>query len=738
MPSRLRGVVRSALAVALALGCVIGTAAPASAPGVGPAQSPAPGPDPAGSELDRARRALEHVLALSPDTPLWDEQRSSLGRLIALLGARERQGATAAAPPEAVVPMASTLAGTGPYPVAAVDALRDEADALVGQKASLEVSLRVLDSDLAALVSARRGADEALRLKQEQFERAGSSADKGGQLRAEADLARMQARVAELEVARADAERRRGQARLQIINARLASLEREIARVRAEQVIDEPALDGIGAASRAARQRLTKEQGEVRARLTSAEARAERGDRGALRIAAAQRATLAALAELDQIEQGREEAWRMRSLALAPDMDPQRRASARALLGTAIEQIDARLRAATDQIGSARVEARAQRSQLDALAPGDPQRAAEQRVLDALTQGVDARERVQEQLARLKVLLTRSRDDIEVASEPRSFTQWLTTLAARVRQAAASIWDYELFSASESSVVEGRTVTLDYGVTVGKSIGALGLFVLGYWAARLLTLRLVGQAVRRAGVSEQYAKVLYRWVMWLLGLAVLIVVLKLARIPLTAFAFLGGALAIGVGFGTQNIIKNLISGLIILFERKVRVGDIVSIGSVSGTVTAVDLRATTVREFNGIEVIVPNSHLLENLVSNWTFPSPMMRREVTVNVAYGADLRQARRVLLECAAANPDVLASPAPDVLLADFGSDGVEMRLQFWITLGQGVAGPVIESDLRFALESGLRQAGISIPFPQRDVHLRVDSPLPAAVVASAGEPP
>ena len=262
--------------------------------------------------------------------------------------------------------------------------------------------------------------------------------------------------------------------------------------------------------------------------------------------------------------------------------------------------------------------------------------------------------------------------------------------------------------------------------------------VLGYWVARLLTLRVVAQVVRRAGVSAQYGRVPYRWVMWMLGLAVLIVVLKLARIPLTAFAFLGGALAIGVGFGTQNIIKNLISGLIILFERKVRIGDIVTIGSVSGTVTAVDLRATTVREFNGIEVIVPNSHLLENQVSNWTYPNPTMRRAVAVAVAYGTDLQQAKRILLECAGTIPGVLASPAPDILLADFESDGIELRLQFWISLQQPVPGPMIESNLRFALESRFRQAGISIPFPQRDVRLRVASPMPAEAGATAGRSP
>jgi small-conductance mechanosensitive channel len=199
-------------------------------------------------------------------------------------------------------------------------------------------------------------------------------------------------------------------------------------------------------------------------------------------------------------------------------------------------------------------------------------------------------------------------------------------------------------------------------------------------------------------------------------------------VPLTAFAFLGGALAIGVGFGTQNIIKNLISGMIILFERKLRVGDIVTIGSLSGTVAAVDLRATTVRGFDGIDFIVPNSSLLENQVSNWTYLNSMMRREVSVGVAYGTDLQRGRQLLLACAASVPGILTEPATEVLVARFGDDSIEYRLQFWIRLQTERSGPLIESDLRLAIDAGLRAAGISIPFPQRDVHLHMAaSPLP-----------
>ena len=144
------------------------------------------------------------------------------------------------------------------------------------------------------------------------------------------------------------------------------------------------------------------------------------------------------------------------------------------------------------------------------------------------------------------------------------------------------------------------------------------LFVVGYGLFSLLSRRLQKIMVSRFGVNEQMASVIRRWAMISLAVVLVIFILNLARIPLTVFAFLGGALAIGIGFGTQTIIKNVISGIIILFERKIRVGAIVAIGGTTGKVTAVDLRASTVRSFDGIEALVPNSTFLENQVVNWT------------------------------------------------------------------------------------------------------------------------
>jgi small-conductance mechanosensitive channel len=213
-----------------------------------------------------------------------------------------------------------------------------------------------------------------------------------------------------------------------------------------------------------------------------------------------------------------------------------------------------------------------------------------------------------------------------------------------------------------------------------------------------------------------------------------ITTLNLARIPLTVFAFLGGALAIGVGFGMQTILKNLISGLIVLFERKVRVGDVVDVDGVTGTVTEVDVRSTTVRQSNGVETMLPNSTLLENKVTNWTYTSPEIRSVVKVGVAYGSPVRQVADVMLAAAAEHGLVLDEPAPNVLFEDFGDSALVFALYYWVRLGPKTGAAQIASDLRFMLDRRFAEVGVVMAFPKRDLHLDSARPLQVELVGPA----
>lgn len=413
----------------------------------------------------------------------------------------------------------------------------------------------------------------------------------------------------------------------------------------------------------------------------------------------------------------------MRRLALTAGQDKAARAEAGALLRRSIEQLGLRAEGAAEQLHLRRSALRAQRLRVEGLPEGSAEAGEERRASEAMQEEIDTLETALERLLNLQRLLQRSLDDLDDSAAPEPMRQ---RLKAALQGALTAVWQYELFSVSDTQQVGGRGVTVEYGVTVGKSIGVVALFALGWLLASRLSRSAINLLVRRLQLSPQLGKVLNRWVVSVLLLGVLIVVLKLARIPLTAFAFLGGALAIGVGFGTQNIIKNLISGAIILFERKVRVGDIVAIDGVSGTVTSVDLRATTVRGFDGIEAIVPNSHLLENRVSNWSYGSPNVRRTIVVGLRYGSDMRRASELVRACAQAHPAVLDMPAPEALFDDFGADAQTLRLHYWIRLGGAQGGAVVDSDLRHAIGEALAENGLVIAYPQRDVHLDLAGPI------------
>ena len=267
-------------------------------------------------------------------------------------------------------------------------------------------------------------------------------------------------------------------------------------------------------------------------------------------------------------------------------------------------------------------------------------------------------------------------------------------------------------------------------MTVDKSVGAFLLFVFGYWILLRLSRVAQGVLVRRFGVEARLAQVVRRWLVILLAIILIVLVLNLARIPLTVFAFMGGALAIGVGFGTQTIIKNLISGIIILFERKIRVGDIVNIGETTGNVVAVDLRATTISGFDGVEALVPNSTFLENTVVNWTYSSPSIRREIRIGVAYGSDTRLAASILAQCAREHAHVLSDPIPEVFFEDYGDSALVFVLVYWVKLGLQVGPRRVDSDLRHAIGDRFAEAGIGVPFPQRDIRLEVNGPLPVQI--------
>jgi len=191
-----------------------------------------------------------------------------------------------------------------------------------------------------------------------------------------------------------------------------------------------------------------------------------------------------------------------------------------------------------------------------------------------------------------------------------------------------------------------------------------------------------------------------------------------AGFDLSRFTLLAGAFGVGLGFGLQNVVNNFVSGLILIFERPVQVGDVVEIGGVQGHVQRIGIRASTVRTWGGAEVIVPNGDLISQQVTNWTLSDRLRRLEIPVGVRYGTDPRRVIDLLTEAAGQHPLVLSSPEVMTLFVGFGESSLDFVVRAWTSSDDW---RVVQSDLAVAINTALREAGIEIPFPQRDLHLR-----------------
>jgi small-conductance mechanosensitive channel len=380
---------------------------------------------------------------------------------------------------------------------------------------------------------------------------------------------------------------------------------------------------------------------------------------------------------------------------------------------------------------------REQESRLAGVSEDDPRRPIELRLLAAQWRRSETVERLDQQVSNASRSLERWLDDDQKRLARRSVGQRAGDWFARGWTAVKKVWQFEVYRYADTMEVNGETIVVKRGLSLGWLLGAVVFFLISYWLAGRLSRKIQRAAVHHGWTGEAQARTLRRWVMMAIGLVLMLITLHLLKIPLTAFAFLGGALAIGVGFGTQTLFKNFISGIIVLVERKVKVGDILDVDGIIGTVTTVDTRSSTLRGFDGVETLIPNSLLLENKVTNWTHTNARQRRLLRVGVAYGSPVQQVAEIMNECAMRHGRVLKDPPPLVLFEDFGADALLFGLYFWVELGERLNANQVASDLRFMLEKRFREAGIAIPFPQRDLHLNAGGPVKVEMVPPAPLP-
>lgn len=296
----------------------------------------------------------------------------------------------------------------------------------------------------------------------------------------------------------------------------------------------------------------------------------------------------------------------------------------------------------------------------------------------------------------------------------------------QVWESVKRVWNIPINQYEQVIERDGQKIVQIRDVTLGAVITALILFIIAYLVAARISKRIQRIVVGRKMIGENQARTLRNWLMLIVGFLLALATLNWLNIPLTIFAFLAGALAIGVGFGTQTMIKNFISGIILLFERKVRVGDTIEVDGIVGVVSEINTRSSIIRSVNGIENLIPNSLFLENRVVNWTLNNRLIRREIRLGVTYGSPTQDVIKILTEAAERHGLVLDDPAPVATLSNFGDNSLDFTLYFWVEQNDKTSAIVVESDLRIMIEKRLHDAGIAVPFPQRDVHLTTTEPL------------
>lgn len=275
----------------------------------------------------------------------------------------------------------------------------------------------------------------------------------------------------------------------------------------------------------------------------------------------------------------------------------------------------------------------------------------------------------------------------------------------------------------------GEIISLIFEKTLfelgGQSISLLWIFKLLIAllavsiATRCLKSFLKYRLLSRLGIDGGNKEAIATLVSFGIGTFGYLIILQATGIDLSSLAVIIGGLGVGIGFGLQDFTKNLLSGLTILIERKLRVGDFVEFDEVAGYIEEIAIRSTVIRTLVGGEVIIPNSQLAEERITNWNYRDCTGRLEITVGVAYGSDPVLVTETLLEAAYSTPSVLREPSPKVIFEGFGDSALNFKLWFWIERID-LRAP-IQSELTFAIEYYLRHRGITIPFPQLDLWMR-----------------
>lgn len=277
------------------------------------------------------------------------------------------------------------------------------------------------------------------------------------------------------------------------------------------------------------------------------------------------------------------------------------------------------------------------------------------------------------------------------------------------------------------SAINGLGIPLAWSAPIpGVAISLLqifllvGLLILVFWISSRTKRFLFNRFLVHSGLDRSLQYAISQIASNVVLVVGIFVVLQNTGIHLEALTVFAGAVGVGIGFGLQNITSNFISGLVILAERPITIGDLVEVGGVTGQVQKIRARSTVLVTNDNITTIIPNQKFIDSPVTNWTYGDPKVRFRIPVGVAYGSDVEKVRATLIEAAAEDPHTLDDPAPSVFFVEFGSSSLNFELVAWSD-EMSHRPRRYQSDLNFAIDKKFREAGIEIPFPQRDLNIR-----------------
>jgi small-conductance mechanosensitive channel len=382
--------------------------------------------------------------------------------------------------------------------------------------------------------------------------------------------------------------------------------------------------------------------------------------------------------------------------------------------------------------------ARKVRQRQGRLAELKERRDAVRKQLKANAEDPMLRETLERRGAVLKELLAFHSDDLDdLVAQQRLHERFLVDVRERsghvpfrerlasLRAQVSELWNYEI------------TVVDDDPITVGNATLAFVLLVLGFSVSRRASNGVRHLLESRVQLEPGVAGAIQTMIFYVLLVSFALVALRAVNFPLTAFTVAGGALAIGIGFGSQNVMNNFISGLILMLERPIRGHDVVEVEGTHGTIERIGARSTRIRANDGRHIIVPNAFFLENNVVNWTLSDDLIRTKVIVGVIYGSPTRLVEKLIRQTLEENDKILRGPVPIINFAEFGDNSLNFEAHFWLRARSPMAVEQVKSEVRFRIDDLFRENDLVIAFPQRDVHVDSVSPIEIRVVQSDPAP-